>query len=220
MGTAFLSSNNIQSPHFNYKWHLISVAFWPFEKIEAFSFSEEHKAKFNTLDLLKYWPLIWVFCSTATQIWNLKISNGKFCHNFESYDSAMIASVLPVLPFVVCRVDSQVSPSLRKTENHFHFCGREVDSFQYCENFCTIHPRRVAKFQTQKRHTIKLILLTYQDQSYGNEKQAFCERALETPFTERNTFYNSKCWFPDTSVLWRTHSGARHPSFLSHFISY
>lgn len=26
MGIAFLSLNNIQSPHFNYKWHFISAA--------------------------------------------------------------------------------------------------------------------------------------------------------------------------------------------------
>lgn len=187
MGTAFVSSNNIQSPNFNYKWHLISVAFWPFE-IEAFSFSEEHKAKFNTLDLLKYWPLIWVFCSTATQIWNLKISNWKFCHNFESYDSAMIASVLPVLPFVVCRVDdSQVSPSLRKTENHFHFCGREVDSFQYCyEDFCTIHPRHVAKFQTQKKAHNKTNTTNLSSPKLQKWETSILWEGL------RNTFYREK----------------------------
>lgn len=47
---------------------------------------------------------------------------------------------------------------------------KEVDSFQHCEKFCTIHLKSTANFQTQKKTHHKTNTLTQQTQSYKDEK--------------------------------------------------
>lgn len=76
----------------------------PLKRVRLFSFSREHKPKFNKFNLLKYWSLIWVFLLIT------KIQHFKFQISFHQISNLAVnlkvsivqwASTLLVLLFIV-----------------------------------------------------------------------------------------------------------------------